>query len=114
MEEYYSEEDVPEYYREYFNWFKNEFLPALREFANETDFMEFYRTHQDYYMEDLRLYGGALSLIPPDEFMEEHAGVSNVTYVFFHPYLVAIHGHSLTTTENNRTAWGGLRDSFRS
>lgn len=106
LEEYYSEDGVPEYYREHFTWFKNEFLPALREFANETDFMEFYRTHQDYYMEDLRLYGGALSLIPPDEFMEEHAGVSNVTYVFFHPYLVAIHGHSLRTTENNRTAWG--------
>ncbi|ASJ02721.1 hypothetical protein A3L09_05360 [Thermococcus profundus] len=101
-----EEEDASGDYLDYLNWFKNKFLPALREFANETNFTEFYRTHQDYYMEDLRVYKGALSLLPPDEFMEEYAGVSNVTYVFLHPYLVAIHGHNWMNTENNRTVWG--------
>lgn len=106
LEEYYFEEGVLEYYCEYFNWFKNEFLLVLREFVNEIDFMEFYRIYQDYYMEDLRFYGGVFLFILFDEFMEEYVGVFNVMYVFFYLYLVVIYGYSLIIMENNRMVWG--------
>ncbi len=87
-------------------WFENEFLPALREFAEESDFIEFYEGHMDYYNEDLRIYENALKMLPPDEFMAENAGVQGVTYEFLHPYLVAIHGHSFSPTLNGTKIWG--------
>jgi len=87
-------------------WFENEFLPALREFARESNFMEFYRSHADYYNEDLRIYEGALRKLPPDEFMAKSAGVHGVAYEFLHPYLVAIHGHSFRPVLNGTPVWG--------
>lgn len=87
-------------------WFEEVFLPALRSFAEDTNFMEFYRSHQNYYEEDLSIYRRALSLLPPDDFMAEQAGVSNVRYVFLHPYLVAVHGHSFSPELNGITYWG--------
>uniref|UniRef100_UPI00263A064D hypothetical protein n=1 Tax=Thermococcus sp. TaxID=35749 RepID=UPI00263A064D len=87
-------------------WFENEFLPALREFAEESDFIEFYEGHMDYYNEDLRIYENARKMLPPDEFMAENAGVQGVTYEFLHPYLVAIHGHSFSPTLNGTKIWG--------
>ncbi|WP_099211383.1 DUF4932 domain-containing protein [Thermococcus henrietii] len=89
-----------------FPWFENEFLPSLREFANESDFMDFYESHMDYYDDDLRIYENALKMLPPDEFMTENAGVHNVTYEFLHPYLVAIHGHSFRPVLNGTSVWG--------
>ncbi|NJE61080.1 DUF4932 domain-containing protein [Thermococcus sp. 21S7] len=87
-------------------WFENEFLPALREFARESDFMGFYDSHMDYYREDLRIYENALKMLPPDEFMARNAGVRNVTYEFLHPYLVAVHGHSFSPAINGTEIWG--------
>ncbi|WP_367883703.1 hypothetical protein [Thermococcus peptonophilus] len=88
-------------------WFEDVFLPAVRKFAEESNFMEFYRTHQNYYREDLRIYIGALSLLPPDEFMAKTTGISNVKYIFLHPYLVAVHGHSFNPELNGTLYWGG-------
>ncbi len=87
-------------------WFENEFLPALRDFARESDFMDFYESHMDYYDEDLRIYENALKMLPPDEFIAENAGVHGVIYEFLHPYLVAIHGHSFSPTLNGTEIWG--------
>lgn len=87
-------------------WFEDVFLPAVRKFAEETNFMEFYRTHQDCYQEDLRIYKGALSRLPPDEFMAKTTGISGVRYLFLHPYLVAVHGHSFNPELNGTLYWG--------
>lgn len=87
-------------------WFEEVFLPALRKFARESNFMAFYRSHQNYYWEDLRIYTGALSLLPPDRFMAETTEISNVSYLFLHPYLVAVHGHSFSPVLNGTLYWG--------
>ncbi|WP_461864028.1 DUF4932 domain-containing protein [Thermococcus sp.] len=86
-------------------WFLR-FLKALRDFAGKTDFMDFYRSHESYYMEDLNIYTGALELLPPDRFMAQNAGVSNVTYRFEHPFLLAVHGHSFNLRINGTQIYG--------
>ena len=87
-------------------WFEDTFLPALREFARETNFTAFYKAHENYYAEDLRIYENALRMLPPDEFMARNAGVHNITYEFLHPYLVAVHGHSFSPEINGTEIWG--------
>ncbi|MCD6372346.1 MAG: DUF4932 domain-containing protein [Thermococcus sp.] len=83
-----------------------DFIGALRDFARESDFMTFYRNHQDYYMEDLEIYENAISLLPPDEFMGHYMDVSNVRFEFHHPFLVAIHGHSFNPVRNGVQIYG--------
>ena len=87
-------------------WFEDTFLPALREFARETNFTSFYRAHENYYAGDLRIYENALRTLPPDEFMGRSAGVHDVTYELLHPYLVAVHGHSFSPKINGTEIWG--------
>lgn len=83
-----------------------DFIGALRDFARESNFMAFYRDHQDYYTEDLEIYENALSLLPPDEFMGRYMGVSNVSFEFYHPFLVAIHGHSFSPVRDGLQVYG--------
>ncbi|WP_148882328.1 DUF4932 domain-containing protein [Thermococcus aciditolerans] len=83
-----------------------DFIEALRDFARESDFMTFYRTHQDYYWEDLGIYENALSLLPMDEFMGRYTDVSNVRFEFLHPFLVAIHGHSFNPVRDGVQIYG--------
>ncbi|NJE03068.1 DUF4932 domain-containing protein [Thermococcus sp. MV11] len=83
-----------------------DFIEALRDFARESDFMTFYRTHQDYYWEDLGIYTNALSLLPPDGFMGRYTDVSNVRFEFLHPFLVAIHGHSFNPVRDGVQIYG--------
>ncbi|NJE31076.1 DUF4932 domain-containing protein [Thermococcus sp. 18S1] len=83
-----------------------DFIEALRDFARESDFMTFYRTHQDYYWEDLGIYVNALSLLPPDGFMGRYTDVSNVRFEFQHPFLVAIHGHSFNPFRDGVQVYG--------
>ncbi|QDA31300.1 DUF4932 domain-containing protein [Thermococcus indicus] len=83
-----------------------DFIGALRDFARESDFMTFYRTHQDYYLEDLRIYENALSLLPPDEFLSRYTDASNVRFEFLHPFLVAIHGHSFNPVRDGVQIYG--------
>ncbi|ACJ16086.1 hypothetical protein TON_0599 [Thermococcus onnurineus NA1] len=86
-------------------WFFR-FLSALRDFAEKTDFMEFYKTSQRYYQEDLNTYITALELLPPDEFMGQYVSISNVRFEFLHPYLVAVHGHSFNPIINGTQIYG--------
>ncbi|NJE01008.1 DUF4932 domain-containing protein [Thermococcus sp. JdF3] len=83
-----------------------DFIEALRDFARESDFMTFYRTHGDYYREDLGIYENALSLLPPDGFMGRYTDVSNVRFEFLHPFLVAIHGHSFNPLRDGVQIYG--------
>ncbi|CAD5244138.1 DUF4932 domain-containing protein [Thermococcus camini] len=83
-----------------------DFIEALRDFARESDFMAFYRTHQNYYREDLGIYTNALSLLPPDEFLSRYTDVSNVRFEFLHPFLVAIHGHSFNPVRDGVQIYG--------
>ncbi len=80
-------------------WFLD-FLNALRDFAEKTDFMNFYNSHQSYYQDDLKIYINALKLLPPDKFM------GRVCFEFLHPYLVAIHGHSFNPKINGTQIYG--------
>ena len=82
------------------------FLSALRDFAEETDFMKFYDEHQTYYREDLSIYASALRTLPPDEFLGRYTDVHDVTFEFLHPYLVAIHGHSFNPVIDGHQIWG--------
>lgn len=90
--------------------FLKEFLPAFKDFAEKSNFTEFYKEHLNYYWEDLSIYVNALKKLPPDEFMKKYAGVSGVKYWFVHPYLVIVHGHSLTEERNGTTIWGAGGD----
>ncbi|AEK72314.1 hypothetical protein GQS_02065 [Thermococcus sp. 4557] len=83
-----------------------EFVEALRDFARESDFTTFYRTHRDYYLEDLGIYENALSLLPPDGFMGRYTDVSSVRFEFQHPFLVAIHGHSFNPVRDGVQVYG--------
>ena len=87
-------------------WFREEFIPALRDFARKTDFMDFYRSHASDYWEDMRVYAGALHLLPPDGFMANYSGFSGIQYRFEHPFLVAVHGHSFNPVINRTQIWG--------
>lgn len=89
-----------------FPWFEEVFLPALRDFAIRTNFMAFYTSHQKDYTTDLRIYEEALYTLPPDEFMANYSGFSNVEYRFEHPFLVAVHGHSFNPVINGTQIWG--------
>ncbi len=89
-----------------FPWFDDDFLPALRDFARETNFMGFYSSHVDYYREDLNIYTAALRLLPPDGFMANYSGFSNVEYRFEHPFLLAVHGHSFDPVIDGVQVWG--------
>ncbi len=86
-------------------WFLD-FLNALRDFAEKTDFMNFYNSHQDYYQDDLEIYINALKLLPPDKFMGKYVNISNVHFEFLHPYLVAVHGHSFNPSINGTQIYG--------
>ncbi len=89
-----------------FPWFEEVFLPTLRDFAEKTDFMAFYSSHRADYTEDLKIYRGALELLPPDSFMANYSGFSKVEYRFEHPFLVAVHGHSFNPVINGTQIWG--------
>ena len=75
--------------------FLREFLPALKDLAEKSNFTEFYREHLQYYWGDLSIYVNALKKLPPDEFLKKYAGVSGVKYLFVHPYLVIVHGYNM-------------------
>ncbi len=83
-----------------------EYLEILRDFAEKSNFMEFYMQHGDYYAEDLNVYKDALKLLPPDEFMGRYIDVSSVRFEFKHPYLVAIHGHNFNPVRNGTRIYG--------
>lgn len=83
-----------------------DFIRALRDFAERSHFMEFYESHRGYYDEDLRIYEGALSLLPPDEFMGPYLDLSNVRFEFEHPFLVAVHGHSFNPVKDGVQVYG--------
>ncbi|ASI98427.1 DUF4932 domain-containing protein [Thermococcus celer] len=83
-----------------------DFIRALRDFAERSHFMEFYESHRGYYDEDLRIYEGALSLLPPDEFMGPYLDLSNVRFEFKHPFLVAVHGHSFNPVKDGVQVYG--------
>ncbi|NJE75866.1 DUF4932 domain-containing protein [Thermococcus sp. ES12] len=72
----------------------SEFLTALRDFAEETDFSEFYSLHEAYYQKDIDLYAGALQLLPPKDFMGRYMDLTGIEFKFLHPYLVAFHAHA--------------------
>lgn len=86
-------------------WFL-EFLSALRDFAEKTDFMDFYSSHRSYYRDDLEIYINALKLLPPDGFMGRYINISGVRFEFLHPYLAAIHGHSFNPRINGTQIYG--------
>jgi len=86
--------------------FLKKFLPALKDFAEKSNFMEFYRRHMNYYWGDLSIYANALKELPPDRFMEKYAGVSGVRYLFVHPYLIIAHGHNMREKINGTTILG--------
>ncbi len=83
-----------------------EFLPALRDFAEKTKFMDFYRAHSNYYDEDISIYGHALKTLPPDKFIGGYEKVGGITFEFLHPYLVAVHGHSFNPVIHGQRIWG--------
>ncbi len=87
-------------------WFREKFIPALRDFARRTNFMDFYRSHASDYWEDMKVYTGALRLLPPDGFMTNYSGFSGIQYRFEHPFLVAVHGHSFNPVINRTQIWG--------
>ncbi|WP_258084492.1 hypothetical protein [Thermococcus thermotolerans] len=84
----------------------SEYLGVLRDFAKKSNFMEFYRQHEDYYAEDINVYKGALEQLPPDDFMGDYIDVSNVRFEFQHPFLVAIHGHSFSPVRDGTQIYG--------
>ena len=72
----------------------SEFLTALKDFAEKTDFMEFYNSHKEFYQEDIELYADALELLPPKDFMGRYMDLTEIEFRFVHSYLVAFHAHA--------------------
>ncbi len=86
-----------------------DFIRALRDFAERSHFMEFYESHRGgYYDEDLRIYEGALSLLPPlMSSWGPYLDLSNVRFEFKHPpFLVAVHGHSFNPVKDGVQVYG--------
>lgn len=101
--------EPPEMKRIYTEWQDQELdkiVDALREFSRDTNFIEFFRKHENYYSEDLEVYTSAIALLPPDKFMKSYMNSTKVRFEFHFPYLVCIHGHSFRE-KNKRN--GNLR-----
>lgn len=101
--------EPPEMKRIYMGWQDqelDEIVDALREFSQDTNFMEFFRSHENYYNEDLEVYASAITLLPPDEFMESYMNLTNVRFEFHFPYLVCIHGHNFREKVNETVIYG--------
>ncbi|AHF80386.1 Hypothetical protein TES1_1002 [Thermococcus paralvinellae] len=79
---------------------------ALRKFAQDTNFMKFFKAHESYYEQDLEVYASAIQLLPPDEFMKPYMNLTNTKFEFHLPYLVCIHGHSFYREENGTKIYG--------
>ncbi|WP_297499353.1 hypothetical protein [Thermococcus sp.] len=57
-----------------FPWFEEVFLPALRGFAEKTNFMAFYSSHRVDYTEDLKIYRGGPKAPSSGQFYDQLLG----------------------------------------
>ncbi|ALM74650.1 DUF4932 domain-containing protein [Thermococcus barophilus] len=99
----------PEMKRIYAGWQDSDLdkiIDALRTFAQDTNFMEFFKAHERYYKRDLEVYASAIQLLPPDEFMKHYMNLTNVMFEFHLPYLLCIHGHSFYAKDNGTEIYG--------
>ncbi|MDK2853424.1 MAG: hypothetical protein PWQ92_318 [Thermococcaceae archaeon] len=101
--------EPPEMKRIYTEWQDQELdkiVDALREFSRDTNFIEFFRKHENYYSEDLEVYTSAIALLPPDKFMKSYMNSTKVRFEFHFPYLVCIHGHSFREKISETVIYG--------
>ena len=99
----------PEMKRIYTGWQDSDLdkiVGALRKFAQDTNFMEFFKAHESYYERDLEVYISAIQSLPPDDFMKPYMNITNVRFEFHLPYLVCIHGHSFYREDNGTKIYG--------
>lgn len=78
----------------------------MRKFAQDTNFMEFFKSHEDYYERDLEVYKSAIHILSPNKFMKHYMNLTNIRFEFHLPYLVCIHGHSFYREENRTRIYG--------
>lgn len=101
--------EPPEMRRIYANWQDLELdkiVNVLRNFSRDTNFMEFFKAHENYYSKDLQLYSSAIMFLPPDKFMKPYMNLANIRFEFHFPYLVCIHGHSFREEVNETKIYG--------